>query len=237
MNFLTPEEYRRRFLIALLAGILSACAPGIPPQMQAVGAEAPADFPKTYYLNARSLGKPILRVNSTQSLVVIEVHRAGALARLGHDHVVASHNVSGYASLPEGIADFYVPLEQLVVDEPGLRAEAGFDTQPSPEAIEGTRNNMLKTTLDAGHYPFALIHATWADTNRRMLNLLITLHSKTRNYEVPAQIEIIRNGIVVDGKMSFNQSDFGITPLSVLGGAIQVQDKLDLRFHIVAQDF
>jgi len=36
--------------------------------------------------------------------------------------------------------------------------------------------------------------------------------------------------------MSLNQTDFGITPLSVLGGAIQVQDKLDLRFHIVAQD-
>jgi len=54
----------------------------------------------------------------------------------------------------EGLADFYVPLEQLVVDEPGLRTEAGFDTQPSPEAIEGTRRNMLTNTLDAETFSF-----------------------------------------------------------------------------------
>jgi hypothetical protein len=35
--------------------------------------------------------------------------------------------------------------------------------------------------------------------------------------------------------MSFNQSDFGITPLSILGGAIRVQDSVDLRFNILAQ--
>ncbi|MBI5626917.1 MAG: YceI family protein [Nitrosomonadales bacterium] len=219
----------------LLAGMLAACAPGIPPQIPAEITHAPAGFPEAHYLHAKALGKKILHVDSAQSLVVIEVHRAGTLARLGHDHVVASHNVSGYVSAEEGLADFYVPLEQLAVDEPGLRTDAGFDTQPSPEAIEGTRNNMLINTLDSEHFPYALIHATWADASHRTLNVSITLHGMTRTYEVPAQTETVRDGIVVDGKMSFNQTDFGITPLSVLGGAIQVQDKLDLRFHIVAQ--
>ena len=219
----------------LLAGMLAACAPSIPPQMPAEITRAPAGFPEAHYLQAKALGKNILRVDSANSLVVIEVRRAGTFARLGHDHVVASHHVSGYVSAEEGLADFYVPLEQMVVDEPKLRTEAGFDTQPSPEAIEGTRNNMLKQTLDAEHFPFALIHATCADTSRRTLNVSIALHGVTRSYEVPVQMETIRDGIAVDGKMSFNQTDFGITPLSVLGGAIQVQDKLDLRFHIVAQ--
>lgn len=235
MGLLTPSEYGKRFLIASLGGMLAACAPGVPPQIPAKITHAPAGFPEAHYLQAKSIGKEILRVDSAQSLVVIEVRRAGTLARLGHDHVVASHNVNGYVSVEEGLADFYVPLEQLAVDEPGLRTEAGFDTQPSPEAIEGTRRNMLATTLDAEHYPYALIHATSADASRRTLNVSITLHGVTRNFEVPVQTENVRDGIVVDGKMSFNQTDFGITPLSVLGGAIQVQDKLDLRFHIVAQ--
>lgn len=235
INYPAPAGHRRHFLIALLAGMLAACAPGIPPLIPPEVTRAPAGFPEAHYLQAKSQGKKILRVDSAQSLVVIEVRRAGTLARLGHDHVVASHNVSGYVSAEEGVADFYVPLEQLAVDEPGLRTEAGFDTQPSPEAIEGTRNNMLTTTLDAGHYPFALIHATWADAERRALNVSITLHGMTRSFEVPVQTETIRDGIVVNGKMSFNQTDFGITPFSVLGGAIQVQDKLDLRFHILAQ--
>ncbi|HEU0189621.1 MAG TPA: YceI family protein [Gallionella sp.] len=219
----------------LLAGMLAACAPVIPPQIPAEIAHAPAGFPEAHYLQAKALGKKILRVDSANSLVVIEVRRAGTLARLGHDHIVASRNVNGFVSVEEGQADFYVPLEQLVVDEPGLRTEAGFDTQPSPEAIEGTRNNMLTTTLDAEHFPFALVHATWADADRRAVNVSITLHGVTRSFGVPVQMEAIRDGITVDGKMSFSQTDFGITPLSVLRGAIQVQDKLDLRFHIFAQ--
>lgn len=234
MSFLMPAGNRSRHLIGLFSCVLATCAPGNPPQTQVESAQVPANFPEAYYRQAKALGKKILRVDSAQSLAVIEVHRAGALSRLGHDHVVASHNVSGYASIEEGLADLYVPLEQLVVDEPGLRTEAGFDTQPSREDIEDTRRNMLNKTLDSGHFPYALVHVARADANRT-LNVSITLHGMTRTYEVPAQIETLRSGIAVEGKMSFNQTDFGITPLSVLGGALQVQDKLDLRFHIFAQ--
>jgi len=39
----------------------------------------------------------------------------------------------------------------------------------------------------------------------------------------------------VGGNMSFHQTDFGRTPLSIFGGALRVQDRLDLRFDIVAQ--
>lgn len=222
-------------MIGLLSCALATCAPGMPPQTQAESAPAPADFPEAYYRKAAELGKKILRVDSKQSLVVIEVHRAGAFARLGHDHVVASHNVSGYALMAEGLADLYVPLEQLVVDEPKLRTEAGFDTQPSQEDITGTRRNMLEKTLDSGHFPYALIHVARADADRPAVNVSITLHGMKRSYEVPAQIETVAGGIAVSGKMSFNQTDFGITPISILGGVLQVQDKLDLRFHILAQ--
>lgn len=181
------------------------------------------------------MGKRILRVDSARSLVTIEVHRAGLLANLGHDHMVASHDVGGYVSIEEGRADLYVPLKQLAVDEPELRNEAGFDTQPSPEDIAGTRRNMLRT-LDAGHFPYALIHVTRATAGSPSLNVSVTLHGATRSYEVPARIKSVSGGLAIDGKMSLNQTDFGIAPLSVLGGALQVQDRLDLRFHIFARE-
>ena len=38
----------------------------------------------------------------------------------------------------------------------------------------------------------------------------------------------------VSGQLSFDQTEFGITPYSVLGGAIAVQNRVELRFHIVA---
>jgi len=199
--------------------------------------QTPADFPEAHYRQAKELGNKILRVVPAQSLVVIEVHRAGPVAWLGHDHVVASHDLSGYVFMEEGQADLFVPLERLVVDEPELRSEAGLNTQPSQEDIEATHFNMQNKTLESGHFPFASIHIARLNTSRPELKVSITLHGITRTYEVQALIESELNGVAVDGRMSFKQTDFGLNPLSVLGGLIRVQDKLDLRFHILAQNY
>jgi hypothetical protein len=222
-------------LVGLLFIVSAASAAGILPPARTENPAAPADFPGAYYHQQEALGNKILRIDSLHSLVIIEVHRAGVLSRLGHDHVVASRNVNGYASMSAGVADLYVPLDKLVVDEPGLRTAAGFNTQPSQQDIEGTRRNMLTRTLDTGHFPYALIHVARADADRQNLQVTIALHGMMRSYEVPAQFETVPGGIAVAGRMSFKQSNFGITPLSVLGGALRVQDQLDLRFHILAQ--
>jgi len=195
---------------------------------------APGNFPAAIYRQYEAQGKKILRVDSSHSLVTIKVRRAGLLSLLGHDHIIASRDVAGYVSPSQGVADLYVPLGTLVVDDPGLRNAAGFDTQPSQRDIEGTRHNMLSKTLDAKHFPYALIHVARADAGHPDLKVTITLHGMTRGFEVPAQFESVPDGISVAGSMSFKQSDFGITPLSVFGGALQVQDKLDLQFHILA---
>lgn len=220
-----------RYLSGILACILTSSAAG---SASGLTSGAPAAFPSSYYHQAKVRGLPILHVDPAQSLVVIEVRRAGMLTRLGHDHIVSSHDLHGYVSLAEGIADLYIPLDKLHVDEPQLRIAAGFATQPSAQDIASTLHNMLTKTLDTQQFPYALIHITRADTKQPALNVTLTLHGVTRKFEVAAQIETVPNGLTIDGKLSFKQSDFGITPLSVFGGAIQVQDKLDLRFRIRA---
>src|SRR6266542_3732868 len=140
-----PHPSRAGLAAALLALMLGACAP--PVRERAPAAAPPAEFPEGYYLEALAQGKPVFRVDSRESLVVAEVRRSGSLARLGHDHVVASHEVGGYVAPDEGRADLYVQL----------------------------------------------------------------------------------------GRLSFDQTDFGITPYSVLGGAIAVRNGVDLRFRIRAR--
>jgi hypothetical protein len=151
--------------------------------------------------------------------------------------VVASHDVTGYIAPGEGRADLYVALAKLVVDEPQLRKEAGFDTQPSDSDIEGTRSNMHAHVLDTEKHPFALIAVTGADANEKnpTLAVAVTLHGQTRNFKVPSQIEADDGTITVTGKLEFNQTDFGITPYALLGGAIAVKDGLALRFRIQAK--
>jgi len=168
--------------------------------------------------------------------VVITVRRGGSLARLGHDHVVASHAVQGWMAPDVGRADLWVPLADLSVDEPALRAEAGLDTQPSASDIVGTRANMQDKVLDVQEHPYALIHVASVDRTPPgvRLNLALTLRGVTRTFTVPALVQADAQTMEVGGGFEFNQSDFGIVPFSILGGAIQVQDRLSLRFRIRA---
>lgn len=231
-----PSDSRYLYRIALLTCLLMTCATGFPAQSPTESAQTPSDFPAEHYRHAKESGQEILHVDPAQSLVVIEVHRAGPAGWLGHDHVVACHDLSGYVSMAEGQSDLLVPLDQLVVDEPELRTEAGFDTQPSQEDIRATQRNMLKETLDSKRFPYAYIHIDRLDANNPVLKVSISLHGMTRSYEVQAKIDNVLNGIVVEGGMTIKQTDFGIIPLSVFGGAIQVRDKLDLHFRILARD-
>jgi len=229
----------RRITVAIVAvffALLAGCASqvAVAPDM---GKREPVEFPGSYYQGLLALGKTVFRVDPTRSIVVIEVRRGGSLAHLGHDHVVASHDVAGRIALQEGRADLWVPLNALVVDEPALRAEAGFQTQPSADDIAGTRSNMLGRVLETDRYPYALIAVSDLGSGGRPMRLRvdITLHGITRSVETAAQFEKTEEELSVSGAIAIDQSEFGIVPLSVLGGAITVQDRLNMSYRIRAR--
>lgn len=249
-SFRAPRPRRpglsRSMRVALLFAVtLAACAPQPVPVTVAPDASAPAGFPERDYLRALEAGRSIHRVDAAASLGVVEVRRGGRLAFAGHDHVVASHDLRGWVDAAAGRADLYLRLDQLVVDEPELRAAAGFDTRPGEEAIAGTRRNMLERVLDAPQYPYLTLRVDGlkpaesgearADGRPVILATAITLHGVTRELAVPAVLVETGGNLRVSGDFTLRQSDFGITPLSVLGGALQVQDALRLRFDIVAR--
>ena len=228
----------RRALVAatLAAALVSACAPPVS-RLTRAEEQGPANFPEQYYRQAIERGRPVFRVDPARSLVVVEVRRGGSLARLGHDHVVASHDVRGYVAPDDGRADLYVELDRLVVDEPELRAEAGFDTQPSAADVAGTRQNMLEKVLDVERHPYALITVTRADADDRgpSFDVSIMLHGVTHAVRIPAKFDTAADGVEVTGQLTLDQTEFGIVPFSILGGAMGVLDKVNLRFQIRAR--
>ena len=218
-----------------VAGLLAACASQVP-RLAGDEGQRPSGFPDAYYRQAAQLGQPVFEVDPASSRVVIEVRRGGALAHLGHDHVVASHDVQGYVAPGEGRADLYIRLDRLVVDERELRAEAQFDTQPSDEAIAGTRANMLEK-LGADKQPWALIGVRGADIDATgyRLGATLTLNGITRAIPIQAQMVLAAEEVNVTGRVTLEQTTFGITPFSILGGALQVQDQVSIRFRIRAR--
>ncbi|WP_229507153.1 YceI family protein [Pseudoduganella rivuli] len=170
------------------------------------------------------------------SLIAVTVRRGGALARLGHDHVVAARVLNGWAYPGKGPeparAVFSFRLDAMVVDDDALRTQAGLTNTPPADAIAGTRHNMLVKVLEAERYPEVLVQAEQSSAGA--LNADITLHGVTRRYTIPARIGQDAGGIAASGQFTLKQSDFGITPFAVLGGALAVQDTLELRFAIRA---
>lgn len=238
--------------------LFAACAPlsergslpaGAPPPARApqTSETAPADFPFADYEVARKRRDDVYVVDSARSLVTVVVHRGGRLARLGHDHVVASREVNGFVDVTAGRADLYARLDRMSVDEPALRREAHFDTQPSATDIAGTRTNMLERVLHVERYPFVEVAvrrvgaAPSADTSAARsdatsaatdMRVSITLEGVTR--EVPVQMALSRHRDVFEasGSFSLDQTDFGLVPMSLFGGAITVENRLDLRFDV-----
>ncbi|MRX09132.1 YceI family protein [Pseudoduganella sp. FT25W] len=227
---MTHTNFKFPVIAALCA--LSACSQ-LPspaaPQTTAPAVAAPAP--------AASLpadAGPPLRIDSAHSLIAVTVRRGGLLARLGHDHVVASHAITGTVTPSRNVADFQFRLDEMKIDEADLRQIAGLEKQPSADAIEGTRHNMLTKVLDAERYPLVNVHAERSAAGQP-LRVAITLHGVTRTLDIPVQLREENGVINVKGTVVLKQTDFGLTPFSVMGGAMAVLDQMELRFDLSAR--
>lgn len=173
----------------------------------------------------------LLHIVPERSLITIVARRAGRLAGLGHDHLLAAHGIEGDIAPAEGRAMLRFRLDTLTVDEAPLRAAAGLQRQPGEAAIAGTRANML-ASLDAEHYPWVAVTVHAID--RGIAQTDITLHGHTRRYAVPVAIQREGSALHASGSLRIRQTHFGITPYSVLNGALSVQDELELGFGLQA---
>lgn len=214
--------------------LLTACGQPLAPQAPPLpGPSAAPPAAADAYRSAAVSGGAVYAVDPGASLLTVAVRRGGLMARLGHDHVVASHTLTGYAAPSMGRADVSFRVDQLTVDEPQLLRDAGIVTSPAPEAVEGTRKNMLGPVLDAQRYPVVTLQAELPADGR--LRVAVTLHGVTRRLDLPAAVRVDAAQLSASGTARLKQTDFGITPFSVGAGLLSVQDELEVRFRIVAR--
>jgi hypothetical protein len=235
--------------IACLAGCPTA--PHAPEMQQATTVpQAPAVAPPEA---PRHEGRPY-DVATGDSLLTILAFRGGALAKAGHNHVIASHDVSGTFYVPDDALhatfELHVPVTTLAIDEPLLRAKEGadFPADVPDSAKEGTRRNMLsEALLNGAQYPeFTLISqhiqsgATGGPTAGAgsplvQADVQVNIRGQSHTLTVPVTYSLAGDELVVSGEAAVKQSDLGLTPFSAMLGALQVQDEMRIRFRIVAR--
>jgi hypothetical protein len=226
------------FLLLLFIG-LSGCSG---PIEYAIKSNQPANFPTDFYRQAsQDNSSHVYKIDSRASKVVVRVRRGGLMAKLGHDHIVASQQLQGFIYLDQTLgrcrADFFAPLATMEVDNLELRAAAGMDTQPTAADIIATGQNMLKS-LEVGDFPFAQLHSR--DCGNALVDLLVqidfSLHGVKRSQLLSVNVDQTKTSeLLISGEFSVLQSDYGIQPFSIMNGLIRVEDRLDIAFDLIAK--
>lgn len=214
---------------------------------------APASGQAGQAPNARLAPSPLLGrafdVVPEKSRLIVLVYRAGALAALGHNHVVACRCLSGTVYLPRdplhASFDLHLAVEQLTVDDPVLRAaehSADFPPDVPQSARQGTRHNMLgAAVLDGARYPDITLRAegmrraAGGRPDDMTADILVQLHGQSHSIPVPVRYRIRADEIVVTGAFPLKQTDLGLTPFTALGGALQVRNTIEIRLRLVAR--
>jgi hypothetical protein len=156
-----------------------------------------------------------------------------------------------------------VPSAAFDVDQPQARAEEGADfaaTVPD-DARSGTLQNMLSAAvLDAAEFPAitassvavaspqgadapgatgatgATVATVATEATRTMVaSVTVGVAGHESTIDVPFALQMQSGRLSATGTLELRQSALGVTPYSLMLGALQVQDQMTIKFKIVAR--
>ena len=221
-----------RFLAWTLGAVLVACAaPPRPPGPAIPGPSPVAAMPGAVY-------------EVTASEVTVRVYRGGALAALGHNHVIASTALAGRIELREPLTastlELALPLDSLTVDERPRRLAAGsdFPDNLTESDREGTRRNMLgPALLDAARFPVLRLTgvAIEGSAGEFRVRTQVALAGMEREILVPVGVDVRNRELVAQGEFVLTHAELGLTPFSAALGALRVRDDMLVAYRLVAR--
>ncbi|MFZ0007846.1 MAG: YceI family protein [Steroidobacteraceae bacterium] len=196
---------------------------------------------------APHLGRPY-DIVSGSSLLTVRVYRGGALASAGHNHVIASHALSGTIYVPaERLGTSFevrIPAAELTVDEPALRSQAGagFPPDVSESARAGTRRNMLgPALLDAADFPELVLTAErlepvpGGEPGEVLAHIRTEVRGAVRSITLRVRYRLSGAELTVSADGPLTQSELGLTPFTALLGALAVQDEMQISIRLTAR--
>ncbi|HEY4359811.1 MAG TPA: YceI family protein [Bryobacteraceae bacterium] len=167
----------------------------------------------------RAQAKPI---DTEKSTMTVRVSKAGAFSAFGHDHDIA-------ALLSGGTVDLSAHRVELRVDAKALRVQ---DRGSSEKDRADVQKTMLgPEVLDAERYPQIVFRSTSAESTGAgawRVHGSLTLHGTSQ----PIDVEVLEKDGQYTGHAVLKQTDFGIKPVKVGGGAVRVKDEVRIEFDI-----
>lgn len=164
-------------------------------------------------------------VDLDRSTVTVHVFKAGLFRALADDHVIQ-------AALSDGSLDndAATPHVQIVIDARQMRV---LDPGLSAGDRQKVQTRMLgPEVLDVTRFPWISFHSL----ESRRLNASgwevkgeLELHGHIR----PMAVTVVEESGRYKGSATLRQSDFGIVPISIVGGTVKVKNEIRIDFDIV----
>jgi hypothetical protein len=233
--------------LGVLALLLAACTA---PRPRNAMPQNPGESPAAPNL---PLHGKVYRIDESRSELRILVYRAGPLAHLGHNHVIVNRSIRGVVDLAETAEEtefsMEVPSAAFVVDDAQARSEEGpdFAAAVPDDAKSGTLHNMLSTSLlDADEFPMITVKSIAVagapgtprsdvqDAGTLTVTVAITVAGHESRVDVPFTLRRDPDHLSAVGSLELRQTALGLTPYSLMLGALQVQDAMTVKFNIVA---
>lgn len=182
-------------------------------------------------------------IRPEQSELVVLVFKTGFASALAHDHVVRATRFSGSISGDPGnpanaVVRVTVPASALAADEPEMRNKHGVAGTLGDSDRREIQSTMLgDSQLHVTAFPDISFRAVSVEP-RSPAGFLVTgdftLRGTTRRISIPVAAQFSGDTLRATGAFEFNQSDFGITPVSLFLGAVRNQDRVRVVFDLVA---
>ncbi|MBI2395591.1 MAG: YceI family protein [Deltaproteobacteria bacterium] len=180
-------------------------------------------------------------VDAERSKLMVHVFRAGAFSPLLHDHHFAATNWNARTSFdPDRPGDtratVTVQASSLRDQQPALSekdlAKVNAQVQ-GPEVLDAARHPTVRFELERLELAPGALDAAKGVLRGKLVGTL-TLHGQTRRISIPVAAKWSSDWLAVNGKVAFRQSDFGIKPYRKMGGAIAVQDAVEVELALNA---
>lgn len=241
----------RRYCLLALGAALSGCASAPVPPARPAGSELEASppWPPEFVKQPPSGAGRLLRLQPERSRLRIYVFRAGSLARLGHNHVIAVPRFEGWLWWPERIEGpaalaavrgaLRLRWEDIELDAPAERAAAGaaFASPLDEAAVAATRANLLGPRgVDAQRHPALRLDllALRGEPPRLAARVRWQRGPQQHESDVALRLSGEADAPRLAGALVLRHSELGLQPFALPGGLLAVQDEVLLEFELQA---
>jgi polyisoprenoid-binding protein YceI len=164
-------------------------------------------------------------IDAAASKVTIRVEKSGLFSAFAHNHVIAAPLASANLDADKRTVALKFQAQEMKVLDPGVSDSERND-------IDHTMKS--EKVLDPARFPeisFSSTSVEPAGQNRFLVRGDLTLHGVTR----PVELQVSSSQNHYTGKVSLKQTEFGIAPVKIAGGAVRVKDVIEIEFDIVTK--